>query len=159
MASRWEPISQGALVMATYNGAFDSITDAKGVVQSIDHIGLREVVIDKPLDGTVLQYDPDSEDFGTITIRDTDHELYAVEEVVPPGQVRHPGVEAGDTVKVGTGSAAYKVESVDSGMVELEDKRTVPVTTITAFDEDVNDYDPFNIIPGPIGDIFGGDGR
>ena len=72
--------------------------------------------------------------------------LCATEVVVPVSQVENPGIEEGDHVKVRTGDQSHHVEKVEDGRVYLSDINetwSVPVTHITAFDEDVDDYDPF----------------
>ncbi len=158
--SRWEEPKTGALLKLSYNGRWKDIENTVAVAQTVRmEDGEYIVTMDGPVPDSFARFDPDSEDYGTFTINGDEYELYSLKESVPPSQVRYPGVEEGDTVKLGTGSTSYRVEEVDRGMVMLADGRRVPVTHITAFDEDVDDHDPFSISPEWIQDIFGGDGN
>lgn len=159
MSDRWDRPQVGALAKATYKGTWKDIESHKGIVQNVDRRGDGVEVGFGWNDGDhTLRFDPDGDGYGAMEYPSGDEtELYEFREVVPPSQVKRPGVEEGDTVKVKMGSAAYRVEEVDRGMVHLEDDRRVPVTHITTFDEDVDDYDPFNIIPGKVSDLLPGD--
>lgn len=158
MSDRWDRPQKGALGMAVYKGAWKDIEQHRGIVEGVARRGDGvEVGFAWTGRSHTLRFDPDGDSYGAMEYPSGDEtELYEFREVVPPSQVKRPGVEEGDTVKVKMGSAAYRVEEVDRGMVHLEDDRRVPVTHITAFDEDVDDYDPLNIVPGDVTDILPG---
>lgn len=153
---RFEQPAVGDLYRVVRRKRHGDISQSRSVVGSVDRAGGGVVV---ELEGGRLRYPTDGDRYGEYTDPGgREWEAYAGKVVVPASQVAHPGVAPGDTVKLGTGSVAYRVEAVDNGIVSLEDGRSVPVTQITAFDEDVDDYDPFKIIPGDISDLFGGGG-
>lgn len=158
--SRWVVPNEGDRVSVTHRSRRGSVADRDGVVERVDRSGDNvSVELGPPSSDTTVTFDPSSpNEYGTVTSASGfEAEALQLRVVVPASQVRYPGVSAGDAVKVGSGSNAYRVEEVTKGYVTLEDGRSVPVTQITAFDEDVDDYDAFQILPGFWDEVMGGE--
>ena len=130
--TKYQRFSKGDLVSYAYEGSRGQFQRDRAVAVSSTELK----------NGAVINRNQE-----TVTQHGKTFELHMTKVVVPASQVRYPGVKAGDTVKLRTGDTAYRVTAVKDGIVHLEDGRSVPVTEVAAFDEDVHDYDPFSI-PG-----------
>lgn len=148
---RYEIPIEGDLFSITYAGGY-SVKSGEGIVEDVQITDTGVDIVADVFDTEGVSFHVDytgsdqSEIQGFSHGGENAHQLHRTKVLVPKSQVNNPGVSEGDHVKVRMYDRSYYVKTVEDGRVELSDPGSddwsVPVTQVTAFDEDVDDYDP-----------------
>lgn len=149
---RYQIPVEGDLLSFSYNNGRGDFASAEGVVLKVHLDGTTVEIVTDAYGTEGISIELNLAD-GSAELIGFDHggandawQVHRTEAIVPVSQVQNPGIEEGDHVKVRLHDQSHYVENVENGRVSLSrgtETWSVPVTHVTAFDEDVNDFDPF----------------